>query len=116
MEAAAYALFTGPGLVEGNDFAALLRCTSSFREALAAFVTKWRLQCKYVNRLNDFFKNVADDEHFAFVSHQPELPYGDFQSKNLNIQSYRLRLKCLSRGVEYNSRVHTCFFGNRGTL
>ena len=114
LEAATYALFTGPGLVEGNDFAALLRCTSSFREALAAFVTKWRLQCKYVNRLNDFFKNVADDEHFAFVSHQPELPYGDFNSKNLNIQSYRLRLKCLSRGIEYKPRVHTRFLATEG--
>ena len=35
---AAYSLFTGSWLVEGNDFAALLHCTSSFREALATFI------------------------------------------------------------------------------
>ena len=114
LSAATVALFTGAGMLEGNDFAAFLCCTPVFREALGEFIAKWRQQCKYVNRLNDFFKSVADDEHFAFVSHQPELPFGDFQSKNLNIQSYRLRLICLARGIEYKPRLHTRFLATEG--
>lgn len=112
--AATYALFTSEGLVEGNDFTALLRCTPAFREALNAFIAKWCQQCKYVNRLSNFFANVADDEHFAFVSHQPELPYGDFQSKNLNIQSYRIHLHCLYKGVQYKPHLHTRFLETEG--
>ena len=111
---AIYALFTGSWLVEGNAFASLLRCTSSFRETLATFITKWSNECPYVKRLNDFFKNVKDDEYFAFVSHQPELPSGDFQSKNLNIQSYRLQLKCLANGIDYKSKIHTTFLTTEG--
>lgn len=114
ISAAVIGLFTGAGLIEGNDSAALLRYTSSFREALTTFVSKWRDKCKYVNRLNDFFKQVIDGEHFAFVSHQPELPFGDFQSKNLNIQSYRLHLKCLASGIEYKPHTHTNFLATEG--
>lgn len=114
ISAAVVELFTGVGLIEGNDFAALLRYTSLFREALAAFVLEWRDKCRYVNRLNDFFKQVVDGEHFAFVSHQPELPFGDFQSKNLNVQNYRLHLKCLARGIEYKPHIHTNFLATEG--
>ena len=111
---ATYSLFTGSWLVEGNDFAALLHCTSSFREALATFITKWSNECPYVKRLNDFFKNVTDNEYFAFVPHQPELPFGDFQSKTINIQSYRIQLKCIANGIDYKPKIHTTFLRTEG--
>lgn len=110
-----FELFTGDGCVEGNESAALLCFSEAFEENLSIFIARWSVSCKFVLRLRTFFKNVNNDEYFAFVSHQPHLPLGDFQSKNIAIQSYRLRLKYLAQGKQYTSKDNTAFLMTEGT-